>query len=1470
MNNRRQRIQFLFITLLILVINVESRAFDGSDNNLKNPTSGIPSQSFQRNYPPQALFGADGDSMIKSPSDIVFADPTQPIPKCTGLLPVDTYPMPRCVSNILTNYNLQPYNFSQISDYRSKRQTSHLITFFAQFISFDITDSSTMNPSIPMYIPADDAIYNSPKSIPGQLSATTKFLPFNRSDFSTAGTTKRNGINNVTPFLDLSPLYGISIAESNMLRDLGNRGRMKTNGGSPTNSYPIRNQTTGSYIMGTHSTRSNNIFTLAILTIWLREHNRLCDELYDIHGDTWTDDQYFEEARKWNIAFYQKVVTEEYLGVVLGQPLPQYQKYDPALTPGIDLFFSTITFRYGHTELSDYYHIKDKYGDIVKEIPLSDIFNMDLLESFDLVYLIRSMSVQRQEEVDSYYTDSTRNVITPEPNTYDVGAFDLLRSRDRGIQLYNNVRQAYGLARKKTWAEITSITKLQYYLNQLYPNGPDSLEAFVGAMVEDHLVGSNFGELLSTSINSDRFWWQNTQNNLFTADEMAVNRNTTFKDIIIRNLPEDVRTAVPQNIWTVQPVTKVDSPRSSDYPGVIELWTTYLVSYKIVGENINFKVQLETVGGEGWFGMGFSPDDDGMKGADFVIGIVSNGNITLKNYRAAGMGYHPPIVDDNGPGLAISKNEIVNNLATIEFARPLSPGGRKGINNGPTKYILAYNPGSSQISYHSNNRQFIIVDFYNHQISASAVTKAAKLAKLSHGVGMFLTWSVLFPISIFIVRYYKHTNNYVKIHRFAQLLGGISVGSFGAAAMTTISLISIWSQAFIVSVNQGYPRFLKRIHKFFGVSLLLSAWVNVYLGIYTFCTSYGHNPLPYTMSYLLLVSVTISAFIFGQYYWRWGTRWNIRKLKKNHKGGFEKDTDEEESKSILFNYITMEKYNSLPEFTWDELNERVQRGAYLVICDGLIFDIRKWIEAHPGGAKILERVIGTDITNEFFGYNTVREIIEEVDEPDVPPLSTGASDSVSPVLGKYTNLLRERNKKNKLSYNKRSVAKIFDNVNVKYFLKSPLAVHSHSLFAAKKLSTLIVARLKENDYINPSSSPITPQFGPFNDDGQIYSNKESAMSDLDITKHEAAFRVKFHRYKLTSRMLANNNKKQPVIKFTFTKVYQNDKDSIDYKFLPGQYIEVQSRIKGQVVIRPYTPIEGKIIKSFSIFVKIYPGGLMSQHLNDQLIGYEIQVRGPFDIGDRINLTSPALPQSADFKTAYRKSVLSMPTSPSNISHPRSFILNPNNVDGTWDQLYMICGGTGISPMLQYHLEINMKYAQQNPSLSNKRASLHLLFGNRAIVDIIDGIELEELAINSNNFLNITYLLSHPPEGWLGIEGRLDQLIIDKWLKSQIGMVNHNNDNKDKSVLISSNNNNKKHHHSKSNSLNDSLSNIASSVIHKFSNSNLRKYPPESNHIPSKLGPNSKIFVCGPPNMMIAVEKSLKNLGYHENEFILLI
>jgi hypothetical protein len=47
----------LIISLIILSCKVESRAVDGSDNNINNPTSGTPKQRFQRKFPTEPFFG---------------------------------------------------------------------------------------------------------------------------------------------------------------------------------------------------------------------------------------------------------------------------------------------------------------------------------------------------------------------------------------------------------------------------------------------------------------------------------------------------------------------------------------------------------------------------------------------------------------------------------------------------------------------------------------------------------------------------------------------------------------------------------------------------------------------------------------------------------------------------------------------------------------------------------------------------------------------------------------------------------------------------------------------------------------------------------------------------------------------------------------------------------------------------------------------------------------------------------------------------------------------------------------------------------------------------------------------------------------------------------------------------------------------------------------------------------------------
>ncbi|PKY40349.1 hypothetical protein RhiirA4_394517, partial [Rhizophagus irregularis] len=39
--------------------------------------------------------------------------------------------------------------------------------------------------------------------------------------------------------------------------------------------------------------------------------------------------------------------------------------------------------------------------------------------------------------------------------------------------------------------------------------------------------------------------------------------------------------------------------------------------------------------------------------------------------------------------------------------------------------------------------------------------------------------------SVFIVRYWKHVDTYLFQHRNMQIVGGVSVSTFGAAAMAT-------------------------------------------------------------------------------------------------------------------------------------------------------------------------------------------------------------------------------------------------------------------------------------------------------------------------------------------------------------------------------------------------------------------------------------------------------------------------------------------------------------------------------------------------------------------------------------------------------------------------------------------------------------------------------------------------------------
>ncbi|RIB20284.1 heme peroxidase [Gigaspora rosea] len=1079
--------KFLFIACFSFPFIVETRLINGSDNNDINPTAGTPGQPFLRAI--SSLNFNQNFSPVTSPTDFLGLNPNGPTTiKCNDNVPAGLYPMPRCISNVICKYNTSPYNINVLSSYRSFRRTSHFATFFGQYISFDITSSRNTNPTNPMFLPADDPFYNlNPNSTKSPYQLSVPFLPANRSEGNNiTNPVTRNplfsGINHVTPFLDFNTIYGISDQDSiNRLRDTStNKGKLKTyiiNG----QEFPPKNSSDGSYIWGTIE-HTFSIFTLAIQTIWIREHNRLCDELYQKHGSSWTDEQYFQEARRWVTAFYQKAVAEEYFGAILGRPLPAYRKYNPNLKPGVDTFFSTVTFRYGHSELSDFYRIQDDYGDTLYDLALNDIKNLTLLETLGLESVLWSMILQRQEEVDVFLADATKNFIHNNNNTYDVAAFDIISSRDRGIPLYNVVRQYFGFPKAQSFADISNKSIIQENLAKIYPNGIETVEAWVGVMSEDHLDGSNFGMVMNASMvtqytylrDSDKFWFEKPE--MFTSDERIIIRNTTLRDIIIRNIKNSVN--FPQNIWSVQPKMTLNSSEDSGYSTKIGSWSQYIVRYRIDLTYVYFKVQLQTSDGNGWFGMGFGQDDDGMKGAEFIIGIVTNGNVTLGNYHADVDGYHPPIRDDKQdptllPNFSMSDTKAV----TVEFKRLLRPPGRKPISNDDMKYIMAYNPNSNAFSYHQNNRIMFRVNFYNNEISSAASTNLQRLYLISN---FYLNRSVL----------------------------------------EGLGLITMWGQTSVVSVNK---------------ELILIALLMATKFIEIVTLSGGNS--------LTIVGV-FDRFLCIKY-------------------------EPVAEKTIMHAHIKHKDYVKLPEFTWDEINERVQRGAYLVICDGLVVDIRNFYSVHPGGSQILLSVIGTDITKDFYKSHADK-IVEDIDSSEallIPKDITSKNDSS--VLSKHMDRLRYKS----IPRRKLCVAKFIDNIN-----------------------------------------------------------------------------------------------------------------------------------------------------------------------NEQLIGYEIQARGPFDACNRDRLIG-ALPTA------------------------KTSLLNPDSPDGCWDELCMIAGGTGITPMLQlikYYLKQSKKQKKDNDKYVT-HTRMHLLFGNRKIEDVIEGELLENIALSSRGHITVTYCLSEPPPDWGGLRGRINKPIIQEWM-----------------------------------------------------------------------------------------------------------
>ncbi|RLS36303.1 MAG: hypothetical protein DWH81_12810 [Planctomycetota bacterium] len=489
-------------------------SYNGSGNNVANPNWGSAGSDLLRQAPAAYANGTSNPAGANRPSA-------------------------RVISNALADQNAPT---------ESEFGLSNFVYAWGQFIDhdLDLTSSATPSQSFNIAVPKGDPLFD-------PTGTGTKTIPLTRSKSDpatgTSSSNPRQQINDISAFLDGSMVYGSDKARADALRTFqGGHLKMDAGGMLPSNTAGLPNandthQTPDKQLFLAGDVRANeNIELTSIQTIFVREHNRIADEIAKSNPNL-TDEQIYQAARMKVIGEIQAITYNEFLPALLGpNAIQPYSGYKANVNPGITNEFSTAAFRVGHTMVGDDIDFLDDQGNPVRDpVALSQaFFNPNLLRSTGVDPVLKYLASDRAEEIDTQVVDSLRNFLfgAPGQGGLDLAALNIQRGRDHGLADYNTTRAAYGLSKVTSFEQITPDLALQQQLKQLYGN-VNNIDLWVGGLAEKHVPGGNVGETFARIIadqftrlrDGDRFWYQN----VFQGKDLAEISNTKLADVLKRN-----------------------------------------------------------------------------------------------------------------------------------------------------------------------------------------------------------------------------------------------------------------------------------------------------------------------------------------------------------------------------------------------------------------------------------------------------------------------------------------------------------------------------------------------------------------------------------------------------------------------------------------------------------------------------------------------------------------------------------------------------------------------------------------------------------------------------------------------------------------------------------------------------------------------------------------------------------------------
>ncbi|KAJ7333690.1 hypothetical protein OS493_015772 [Desmophyllum pertusum] len=260
-------------------------------------------------------------------------------------------------------------------------------------------------------------------------------------------------------------------------------------------------------------------------TLWMREHNRIAQELGDLNPH-WDGDKVYHEARKIVGAEMQHISYNEWLPKILGPQgmalLGSYSGYEPNIDAGIVNAFATAAFRFGH-----------------------GLINPIIFPSQLILPAYRTRAAKSRDDkhqlINSELTE--RLFEMAHEIALDLGALNIQRGRDHALPGYNRWRGLCNLSVAETFDDFKNEivdSDIRVKLQELYKD-PSNVDLWVGGLLEELVPGSLLGQTFSCIIAEqfrrtragDRFWYESPST--FDHSQLIQIKQTSLASVLCDN-----------------------------------------------------------------------------------------------------------------------------------------------------------------------------------------------------------------------------------------------------------------------------------------------------------------------------------------------------------------------------------------------------------------------------------------------------------------------------------------------------------------------------------------------------------------------------------------------------------------------------------------------------------------------------------------------------------------------------------------------------------------------------------------------------------------------------------------------------------------------------------------------------------------------------------------------------------------------